>query len=405
MKYIAIMGLGTIGRGVYELICENRDILKERLGEEVRVKRILDLRDFPGDPVQDLITHDVSDVIDDPSISIVVETMGGVEPAFSFEMRALNAGKHVCTSNKELVEKKGAELLLAARKNNVNFFFEASVGGGIPIIRNLAECLTADKILSISGILNGTTNYILSSMADGGVTYEAALLEAQKLGFAERNPEADVEGYDAGRKIAILASMVTGKNVSFEDITVEGISDITEEDIRYASELGCAIKLIAEAVFEEDGVFALVAPRMVGRGDALYSVNNVFNAVTVCGNMVGDVMLYGQGAGARATSSAVCADVFEAIKRGGETVYAGWSDEKATVKDISGIKYRYFVRVLGSDQSAYENALKAFSGGGIAGTRSMEFGLITEEMTEAEFLKRSSELNGFIKGIRIKGSI
>lgn len=403
MKYIAIMGLGTIGRGVYELLKENRREIAERLGEEISVKRILDLRDFPEEEIQRLVTHDVADIIEDPEISVVVETMGGVEPAFSFEIKALNAGKHVCTSNKELVESKGPELFAAARKNSVNFFFEASVGGGIPIIRALTGSLTAEHVCRVSGILNGTTNYILSSMTNEGGTYEEALNKAMQLGYAERNPAADVEGFDAGRKLAILASIITGKRVCFEDISIEGITGITREDIRYSKELGYNIKLVAEASFDGGAVTALVSPRMVRPESALHPINGVQNGVVVRGNMVGKVLFSGEGAGAHATASAVTADIIEALRRPTETVYPGWSAEKADIRDVSGSRYRYFVRAVGYNQEDYDNALRIFGGGSIINAHiQAEFGLVTPEMTEDEFHKKSGELIGFIKSIRIK---
>lgn len=403
MKYIAIMGLGTIGRGVYDLLKENRREIAERLGEEIFVKRILDLRDFPEEEIQRLVTHDVADIIGDPEISVVVETMGGVEPAFSFEISALKAGKHVCTSNKELVENKGPELFAAARENKVNFFFEASVGGGIPIIRALTGSLTAERVGRVSGILNGTTNYILSSMTNEGGTYEEALNKAMQLGYAERNPAADVEGFDAGRKLAILASIITGRRVCFGEISIEGITGITREDIRYSKELGYSIKLIAEASFEDGAVTALVAPRMVRPESALHPINGVQNGIVVCGNMVGKVLFSGEGAGAYATASAVSADVIEALRRCTETVYSGWSSEKADIRDVSGSRYRFFVRAVGYNQEDYDNALSIFGGGSIINAHiQAEFGLVTPEMTEEEFHKKSGELIGFIKSIRIK---
>ena len=232
MIQMAIMGFGTIGSGVYDVVNTNRDVIRKNLGgEELDVKYVLDLREFPGKPVEKVLVHDVNTIMEDPEVKIVVETMGGVEPAFTFVSRALKAGKSVATSNKELVAKKGVELMELAKENHASFLFGASVGGGIPIIRPLVRCLTADRIEEVAGILNGTTNYILTKMDQEGTSFEAALKEAQDNGFAEKNPEADVEGYDAGRKIAILSSLVLGKSVNFEDIYTEGISAIATQRI------------------------------------------------------------------------------------------------------------------------------------------------------------------------------
>ena len=238
MAKIAVLGYGTVGSGVVEVLETNKDSITKRAGREIEVKSVLDLRDFPGDPIQEKIVHDVDVIINDPEIEVVVEVMGGVEPAFTFVKRALEAGKSVCTSNKALVAAHGPELLEMAKKRNLNFMFEASVGGGIPIIRPLNQSLTADEITKITGILNGTTNYILTKMDKEGSTYEETLKEAQELGYAERNPEADVEGFDACRKIAILTSLAYGSTVKFEEIRTEGITKITTKDFKYAEKLG-----------------------------------------------------------------------------------------------------------------------------------------------------------------------
>ena len=402
MRYIAIMGFGVIGSGVYDVITTNQKILKKNIGEGVEIKYILDLREFPNHPANKLITHNIDDIISDKDVELVVETMGGVEPAFTFEERALKAGKHVVTSNKELVEAKGAMLFEIARKHSVNFFFEASVGGGIPIIRGINSCLTADKIEEVSGILNGTTNYILTSMNREGVSYEDALKKAQELGYAEKDPTADVEGHDAGRKIAILASMVTGKNVSFDKMSCEGISKITKEDFLYARKLGMSVKLIATAYFlDDDKVMALVAPRFVPSDNDLYAVEGVFNAVSVHGNMVDHVMFYGRGAGSHATASAVVADIVEALKRNSETVYPGWSNEEAEVIGPTSAIGKYFIRV--NDMQKQEDALEILGGGKIvdAGVDG-EYGIVTGLMDEETFAKKLSKIDGVIMNIRIK---
>ena len=297
MLNIAILGYGTVGSGVVEVINLNRDSISKRCGQEINVKYILDLRDFPGDPIQEKIVHDYNIIKNDPEVSIIVEVMGGVEPAFTFVKEALLSGKSVCTSNKELVAKHGAYLLKISKENNVNFLFEASVGGGIPIIRPLNQSLTADEIEEITGILNGTTNYILSKMSNEGIDFSTALKQAQEKGYAERNPEADVEGYDACRKIAILSSLAFGMQVDFEDIYTEGISKITDVDIMYAKALGASIKLLGTSKKDGDHVYAMVAPMLIRPNHPLFSVNDVFNGIFVRGNVIGDVMFYGSGAG------------------------------------------------------------------------------------------------------------
>ena len=322
------MGYGTVGSGVVEVLEKNKDVIAKRVGEEVCVKYVLDLRDFPGDPVQEKVVHDFEIVVNDSEVAIVVETMGGIEPAYTFVKRSLLAGKSVATSNKALVEKRGTELLAIAREKNLNFLFEASVGGGIPILRPLKTSLTADVVEEIGGILNGTTNYMLTKMYDKGVDYDIVLKEAQDKGYAERNPEADVEGYDTGRKIAILCSLVTGKKVDFEDIYTEGITKVSKEDMAYARSLGMHVKLLASAKRHGDKMCVMVAPVMMGREHPLYAVDDVFNAVFVRGNMLGDAMFYGSGAGKLPTASAVVADVVEAAKNPSISMMGAWSEEK-----------------------------------------------------------------------------
>jgi len=402
MTQIAIMGFGTIGSGVYDVVNTNRDVIKRSLGHELNVKYVLDLREFPGQPVEKVLVHDVEVILSDPEVRIVVETMGGVEPAFTFVKRALEAGKSVATSNKELVAKKGAELLALAKSRSLNFLFEASVGGGIPIIRPLIQSLSADDIEEVTGILNGTTNYILTKMNREGASFEEALKEAQDSGFAERNPEADVGGYDAGRKIAILSSLVLGKTVDFEDIYTEGITKITATDFLYAKKLGWSIKLLATSKRVEGNVYAMVAPHLVKPGHPLYAVDDVFNGIMVHGNMVDDVMFYGRGAGSHATASAVVADVVEAAARDGETVYAGWTAEAQEIAELSGSVKQFFVRVKGGTER--KAALKSVFGEvafveveGITG----EIGFVTAPMSEADFQRAAENIEDFISRIRI----
>ncbi len=402
MRQIAIMGFGTIGSGVFDVVNTNREILRKNLGEEIQIKHVLDLRDFPGHPVQAVLTHDVNVILEDPEVDVVVETMGGLEPAFTFVRRALEAGKCVATSNKELVAQHGTELLRVARENSVNFFFGASVGGGIPIIRPLLRSLCADDVEEITGILNGTTNYILTKMAQEGSSFEDALREAQDNGFAERKPEADVEGFDACRKIAILSSLMLGRRVDFADIPTEGITGITKEDFRYAAKLGWSIKLLASSRKENGHVYAMVAPGLVKPGHPLFAVCDVFNAIMVHGNMVDDVMFYGRGAGSHATASAVTADILCALRFRHQNVYAGWDAEKQALSDVGSWEKQFLVRAAG-DASREEELARAFGQGilvdaGVDG----EIGYLTPVISEEKFAEASAALGGVRGRIRVQ---
>lgn len=387
---IAVLGYGTVGSGVVEVIRTNQDVINHRVGKDIHIKYVLDLREFPGDPVQEILVHDYNVILNDPTVQIVVEVMGGVNPAYTFVKQALEAGKSVATSNKELVAKHGAELLAIAKEKQVNFFYEASVGGGIPIIRPLTNCLTADKLDEVSGILNGTTNYILSKMYFEDQDFDTVLKEAQELGYAERNPEADVEGFDAGRKIAILSSMVCEKQVDFEDVATEGITKITPQDIVYAKKMGKAIKLLARS-FQQDGkMFAMVAPYLLGSEHPLYSVNGVFNAIFVHGNMLGDAMFYGSGAGKLPTASAVVADVVEAAKQLGTHVDISWSQEKEQLGDIADAVNTFFVRIPLQEQ---DKAKELFGDVKMVDAQlAEEIGFVTAPMKEAEFAKKAEML-------------
>ena len=281
MIKIAVLGYGTVGSGVVHVINTNSKIIAKRAGQEVEVKYVLDLRDFPDDPIQSKIVHDFEVILDDPEVSIVVETMGGTKPAYEYVKKSLLAGKSVCTSNKELVAAYGAELVHIAKTKTVNFLFEASVGGGIPIIRPLNQSLTADRIEQINGILNGTTNYILTKMANEGSDFADVLKEAQELGYAEKDPTADVEGYDACRKIAILTSLAYGQQVDYQDIYTEGITKITAEDFKYAKAIGAVIKIFGTSKKIGGKLYAMVAPQMIRSDNPLYAVNDVFNAICV----------------------------------------------------------------------------------------------------------------------------
>ena len=387
MIQIAVLGYGTVGSGVVEVINTNHSSINKKAGEEINIKYVLDLRDFPGDPIQEKIVHDFDVILNDPEIKIVVEVMGGVEPAYTFTKKALLAGKSVCTSNKELVARHGAELLEIARERNINYLFEASCGGGIPIIRPLNSSLTADEIDEITGILNGTTNYILTEMAEKGSDFADVLKEAQNLGYAERNPEADVEGYDACRKIAILSSLAFGRQVDYEDIYTEGISKITATDIKYAKAMGQMIKLLAVSRKVDGSFYAMVSPVLVGPSDPLYSVNGVFNAIFVHGNVLGDAMFYGSGAGKLPTASAVIADIMEAVENADHNVPFGWSGERLTIADQKTSVHRYFVRVEGNGAELEQAAAAAFGGDQIVKLENLtdEFALLTGEMSEAAY--------------------
>lgn len=399
MIQIAVLGYGTVGSGVVEVIEKNKAEINKKSGAELNIKYILDLRDFPGDPYESKIVHDVNQILDDPEIKIICETMGGLKPAYDFTKRALLSGKSVCTSNKELVAVHGPELIRTAHANQCNYLFEASVGGGIPIIRPLNYSLTAEKIDAITGILNGTTNYILSKMEKEGADFEDVLKEAQQKGYAERNPEADVEGYDACRKIAILSSLMSGKNVKYEDIYTEGISKITSADFAYAHAMGKTIKLLAQSKETEGNFYALVSPFMISKDHPLAMVNGVFNAVCVHGNMLGDSMYYGKGAGKLPTASAVVSDVVDCARHIGKVIMCFWDDEDIVLSGIGESERNFFVRV---DAQKEKEAIAVFESiqvveADVPG----EFAFVTDVMREEEFDKKAKEV-GIISRIRIE---
>ena len=398
MINVAVLGYGTVGSGVVEVIEKNKDMVNKKSAQELKVKYILDLRDFPGDPYEDKVIHDFNTILHDDSVTIVCETMGGVGAAYQFTKQALERGKSVCTSNKELVAKHGPELLQIAREHNCNYLFEASVGGGIPIIRPLNYSLTAEKIEAINGILNGTTNYILSKMEKEGADFAAVLKEAQDKGYAERNPEADVEGYDACRKIAILTSLACGKQVDYEDIHTEGITHITETDFKYAKAMHMGIKLLGTSRREEGGLFALVAPMMVAEDHPLYSVNDVFNAILVKGNALGDVMFYGKGAGKLPTASAVVSDVVDAVKHMGTHIMTIWQPQKRKLSDYECYQSRFFVRVKNGTEDQVKDLFGDVDICHAEGVKD-EYGFVTEPMTVKTFEEKKSQLDGFIARI------
>ena len=401
MLNVSVLGYGTVGSGVVEVLHTNKDSIAKKAGQELNVKYILDLRDFPGDPFADKVVHDFNIIVSDPEVQIVVETMGGVKPAYDFVKASLEAGKSVCTSNKELVAKHGAELLAIAKDKNVNFFFEASVGGGIPIIRPINECVTGDVIEEISGILNGTTNYILSKMSTDGSDFDSVLKDAQDKGYAERNPEADVEGYDACRKIAILTSLAYGKQVDFEDIYTEGITKITDVDIKYAKALGASIKIFGSSKNVDGKIYAKVAPVMINAEHPLFMVNDVFNGIFVKGNMVGDLMFYGSGAGKLPTASAVVGDVVAAAKSK-ENVPVIWEQEKLEIADINEASQRFFVRLSGDKATNESKVAAAFGNVQVVDAGfADEYAFITDAVKEGDFAKKAEELGNVVSRIRV----
>ena len=399
---IAIMGYGTIGSGVAKVVETNAASIAAKVGEPLEVKYVLDLREFPGDPIQEKVVHDVDVIMNDPEVAIVVETMGGVEPACTFVKKALCAGKSVTTSNKALVAKKGTELLELAKEHQVSFLFEASVGGGIPIIRPLNQCLTADEIEEITGILNGTTNYMLTKMDKEGMTFDAVLKEAQDKGYAEKDPTADIEGFDACRKISILSSLAYGCQVDFEDVYTEGITKITDVDFNYARKMGTSIKLFGTSKRAGEKFYAMVAPMMIGPEHPLYAVNDVFNGILVEGNMVDKLMFYGRGAGSLPTASAVVADVIEMAKNPGRTLVTSWSTRKLPLADKGSWERRFFVRVSGKKADRQAEVEKLFGAVEYVELPGMdEFAFVTPVMSEAEYEKKAGQLEGVLHMIRM----
>ncbi len=400
MAKIAVLGHGVVGSGVCEVIHENQESIIRRAGQPIEVKRILDLRDFDGLPYRNKFTKNFDDILNDDEISIVVEVMGGVSPAFEFSVASLKKGKSVVTSNKELVAAKGAQLLKIARENNCNYFFEASVGGGIPIIRPMHMCLAANEIDEIAGILNGTTNFILTKMIKEGTSFDEALKTAQDLGYAERNPAADVEGYDACRKICILASLAFGRHVYPEYVHTEGITKITLEDVAYAESWGGVIKLIGEAkrIPESERIECLVAPAFVNGESQLANIDDVFNGVLVRGNATGDVVFYGKGAGKLPTASAVVADVIHEAKVSGTSTSLTWKDSSENfVLPYDEVESAFYVRAAGFRDSSFakERISVLFHGASFlsrAGQPESEAAFVTESMSGGLLMKKVEAL-------------
>lgn len=378
---IAIMGFGVVGSGVGEIVLKNQKGIAVKCGENVEIAHILDLRDFPESEFK-CFTKDFNDILSDPEVGIVVETMGGVNPAYKFTKELLLAGKHVITSNKELVAAHGAELLSIAEQKNINYLFEASVGGGIPIIRPLYSCLTAGIITDVIGILNGTTNYILTQMFQSGVSFENALCDAQKKGYAEKDPTADIEGLDTCRKIAILSSLAYGKAIDSSKVETEGITNITAADVAYAEKAGYSIKLIGYSSREGKNVYAAVFPAFVSKENPLSSINDVFNGIVVKGDDLGDVMFYGRGAGKLPTANAVVSDIIDAVKHKHTHIIIQWNEyDEERQSSGENHKFSYYVRLRGEIPADIRGCEKftldsaEFEG---------EFAIVTPEMTGAE---------------------
>ena len=398
MINIAVLGYGTVGSGVVEVLSRNKDVVSDHAGQEINVKYVLDLRDFPDDPIQEKIVHDFDIILNDPEIKIVVEVMGGVEPAFTFTKKSLEAGKSVVTSNKELVARHGAELLKIAKDKNINFLFEASVGGGIPIIRPLYSSLTADHIIEILGIVNGTTNYILTKMFVEGAQFEDVLSEAQALGYAERNPSADVDGFDAGRKIAILSSLTNDKFVHFEDVYTEGITKISADDFIYIKKMNQNVKLLAYSKKTDEGLYCMVSPFLLDSTHPLYNVHDVFNAVYVKSDMLGETMYYGKGAGKLPTASAVVSDVVDAARHLNVAIKMNLSLEGMTLLNFDNFECPFFVRIRKDKLEAAKNMLPVTDvvDAGLEG----EVAVITDVMRQQAFATATADLD-VISRIRI----
>ena len=409
MADIAVLGHGVVGSGVLEVLMTHKESIARRADVEIHVKHILDLRDFPGLPYSHLFTKDFGVILNDPDVKIVVEVMGGLEPAFSYVKACLENGKSVVTSNKELVATKGAELLAIAKKNNLNFLFEASVGGGVPIIRPISQCLAANEVGEIAGILNGTTNFILTKMIRDHMAFDEALKLAQQLGYAERDPSADVEGADACRKICILASLAYGTHVYPSQVHTEGITKITLEDVAYAEAWGGVIKLIGQVKMLESGKIHIgVCPMFVSRDSQLAGVDDVFNGILVRGDATGDVVFYGKGAGKLPTASAVVADVIDCVKHFAKRKYLYWEDAKPDyVEPFDVMPTDVFVHIQGKNSdSAFDTAETLFPGAVRLirkGEKEGEAGFVVSQISGRELGEKLPRLEAI--GVKVLGSI
>ena len=392
MINVAIMGHGVVGSGVAEILINHNSRINERVNSEVNVKYILDLREFKGLSYSDKFIKDFNIILNDPEIKVVAEVMGGLNPAYDFVKALLLSGKSVVTSNKELVAAKGAELIKIAKEKNVNFLFEASVGGGIPVLRPLVQCLAANEITEISGILNGTTNFILNKMIVDNMDFDAALKLAQDKGYAEKNPAADIEGHDACRKICILAALAFGKHVYPEQVETKGITDISLDDISAADSFGYVVKLIGHAKKNNNGkISAFVKPVLVSRECILSNVNGVFNAVMVTGDQTGEVVFYGKGAGKEATASAVVADIMDCVKHIDARKYLFWEDGDELYVEKDNSKSKFLVRIKSDDFSSLSDKFINIFGNDkdfIKNEFSKEISFITEEDLQENINKK-----------------
>lgn len=400
MVNIAVLGYGVVGSGVVEVIKKNSLSIHRRAGEEIAVKKILDIRDFPESPDRDLLTKNPDEIFEDDSISIIVETIGGIGVAYEFTKRAFRCGKHVVSSNKELVATHGPELLKMAKDNKVNYLFEASVGGGIPIIRPLNQCLAANEIYGITGILNGTTNYILTQMKKDGADFETALKRAQKNGYAEADPTADIEGHDACRKIAILSSIAYNEFVDYRNIYTEGITGITLIDMEYAELMDSVIKLVAISKKIGDKIFARVSPAIISKSHPLANVEDVFNAIVVKGNAIGDAMFYGRGAGKLPTASAVVADVIDIVKHVDSNGWNVWEKkEYSNEMNINESETGFFVRVKAENrEEAKKFILRTFDEVSFVSLDKPgledEIAFVTEKSREGDLVEKINRIKG-----------
>ena len=403
----ALLGLGTVGTGVYKVLKNQEEEMTAKIGCKVKIRKILvrNLEKAAGkvdDPA--VLTNSWEDIKADPSIDIIIELIGGIEPARTYILDALHAGKHVVTANKDLIAVHGKELMDTARASHVDFLFEAAVAGGIPIIRPLKQCLAGNHMSEVMGIVNGTTNFILTKMSQENMEFKDALALATELGYAEADPTADIDGLDAGRKVAILASVAFNSRVVFDDVYIEGITKITAEDIKYATSMGTAIKLLATSRKVGDQYYAMVSPVMIDAKNPLYSVNGVFNAIFIHGNVLGDAMFYGSGAGKLPTASAVVADVVDCAKNKGRNIMMSWSEEKLDLLQIDDVKSRFFVRVSGHAAERQSEIEELFGKVEIVAVPSLseEFAFITGEITEQEYREKAEKLDGIQSRIRAR---
>ena len=391
---IAIMGFGTVGSGVKEVLELNRAQIEKKGGEKIETKYILSRHEHIQGVPDELITTDFATIENDPEVELVVEAIGGIHPAYEYIKSCLEKGKHVVSSNKAVVDACGSKLVRTAKEHDRNFYFEASVGGGIPVIRTLYHNYAGENVTEITGILNGTSNFILSKMKDEGSTFAETLKEAQRLGYAEKDPSADVDGFDTSRKTAILLSMSSGMRCRHEDIYTEGIRNVSDIDMAYARKMGYHIRLLGSVETVEEQYFAYVAPIMVGEDDPLYFVNGVYNGIRIVGNCLGNTMLYGKGAGKLPTASAVVSDIIAAARHKDHFQGIGWSEKMLTIEPMGANAFRYFLRIEGTAQGIEKDLSAFFLSEGetlspvVLDGRTDEFALVSTLLFEEDFLER-----------------